>query len=219
MLTSSQQGASVADVYLNEPGWKIRGVARNPDKAKDWTEKGVEIVKGDLNDIDSLKSAFQGANAIFGTTDFWHPFFDPENQKKLKPGQTINEFCYDLEVSQGKNIADAAATVPGLERFVTSVLSKTKHWSNGKYTWVYHFDSKAAVVDYIKEKLPALAEKTSFLQLGMFMTNWGGPVSSPTKVCYILLTPSNLRVSNHQVTSPLGYDLATGWLLSSRLPR
>lgn len=169
---TGNQGASVADVFLKESGWKIRGISRNPDKAKDWTEKGVEMVKGDLNDVDSLVSAFKGATAIFGNTDFWQPFSDPENKKKLKPGQTINEIAFDIEVAQGKNIAKAAATVEGLERFVLSALSNSKHWSKGKYTWVYHFDSKATVVDYIKKELPELAAKMSVLQMGMFMTNW-----------------------------------------------
>ena len=157
-------------------------MARNPDKAKDWSEKGVEIVKGDLNDIGSLISAFKGATAIFGTTDFWGLLNNPENQKKLNPGQTINEYCFDLEVNQGKNIANAAATVKGLERYVLSALSDAKYWSKGKYTWVYHFDSKAAVVKYIKEELPELAAKMSVLQMGVFMTNWSSGLTAPRKV-------------------------------------
>ncbi|KAL9102109.1 MAG: hypothetical protein Q9187_009164 [Circinaria calcarea] len=169
---TGNQGASVADVFLKESGWKIRGISRNPDKAKNWTEKGVEIVKGDLNDIDSLISAFKGATAIFGNTDFWQLFNDPENKKKLKPGQTINEIAFDNEVAQGKNIAKAAATVEGLERFVLSALSNSKYWSKGKYTWVYHFDSKATVVEYIRKELPELAAKMSILQMGMYMSNW-----------------------------------------------
>ena len=171
----------MANVFLNESGWKIRAISRNPAKAQAWADKGVEVVKGDLDDKDSLKSGFKGANAIFAVTDFWHPLLDPANKAKLKPGQTMNEFAYDYEVQQGKNIADAAATVDSLERFVFSSLSKTKYWSKGKFTHVYHFDSKAEVVDYIKQELPKLWEKTSIFQPAMFMTNWTNGLK-PTKV-------------------------------------
>ena len=129
-------------------------------------------MKADINDPSSLILAFKGATVIFGVTDFWHPFYDPENQKKFKPGQTINQFCYDLEFTQGRNIADAAATVESLERYVWSSLSSAKKWSKGKYTWAYHLDAKAYVDEYIKEKQPKLWEKTSVLQVGFFLTNW-----------------------------------------------
>jgi len=49
------------------------------------------MVQGDLNDIDSLNLAFQGANVIFGVTDFWQPFLEQANYAKLKAGQTIND--------------------------------------------------------------------------------------------------------------------------------
>lgn len=129
------------------------------------------MVQGDLADITSLHRACQGATAIFSVTDFWHPFFDPANQAKLKPGQSINEFAYELELHYGKNIAIAAAAVPGLERYVYSYLESSKKWSKGKYTWVYHSESKAAVVDYIERDLPQLAAKMSLLHLGDFTSN------------------------------------------------
>lgn len=85
----------------------------------------------------------------------------------------MREWCYELEVRQGKNIADAASSVvDGLDLFVWSTLSHASKWSKGKYTGVYHFDSKAVVVEYTKEKYPALNGKTSLLQLGLFVTNW-----------------------------------------------
>ena len=175
------QGGSVADVYANEPGWKVRGITRNPSKAADLTAKGIEAVKGDLNDKESLVAAFAGANAIFTTTDPWTLFFDPVTQEKLKPGQTLNEYCYDVEVQQGKNVADVAASVKGLDRFIVSALCDVKKWSGGKYASVYHFDSKAKIVEYIRDEYPELAEKMSIVQLGGYMNNWKMG-AKPTKV-------------------------------------
>ena len=171
----------MADVFAKEKGWKVRGITRNPDKAQSRVGKGVEVVKGDLDDKESLVEAFKGADAIFTNTDFWGPFHNPTTRAKVKPGQTINEYCYDYELQQGKNVADAAATVDGLERFVVSAVCDAKKWSKGKYTWVYHFDAKAKIVEYIKKTYPELAAKMSVVQIGAYMTNWKMG-AKPTKV-------------------------------------
>ncbi|MCJ1360459.1 MAG: hypothetical protein MMC33_010464 [Icmadophila ericetorum] len=177
-----KQGGSVADVYLKEPGWKVRGISRNPGMAQTWIDKGVQMVKGDLDDTESLTNAFKGATAIFSVTDFWQPFFNPANQAKLKPGQTINEWCYEYELQQGKNIADAAAGVQGLNRLIFSATCDATRCSKGKYTWVYHFDSKGRAVEYIKERYPELAAKMSVVQAGAYMDNWktGGQFTKHT---------------------------------------
>jgi hypothetical protein len=172
----TNQGSSVAKVFLDLPGWKIRGVTRDPSQAaaKALAERGVEIVRGDVNDIDSINVVFQGANVIFGNTVFPSNYIRPvaADLARLRPGQTLREWCYELEYIQGKNIADAAASVDGLELFIWSSLSAASKWSNGKYRGVYHFDSKADVVEYIRRELPALAQKMAILQMGLFINNW-----------------------------------------------
>ena len=132
-------------------------------------------------------TAFRDANAIFAVTDFWSHVLDPANHVKAQQlGKSINEYAYDLEVRQGMNIAVAAAassTLQTLENFVYSTLSNAKRWSKGKYTWVYHFDSKAAVVEYVTEKYPQLDAKMSTLQVGEYATNWKMmPILGPRKV-------------------------------------
>ncbi|KAK5046194.1 hypothetical protein LTR84_008651 [Exophiala bonariae] len=173
---TGNQGGSVARVFLGIPGWRIRGVTRNISQpaAKGFQAQGVEIVQGDVNDVETIKAAVAGADVVFGNTVFPANFINPtdEDWQRLKPGQTLREWCYELEYSQGKNIADAVATVDGLQLFVWSSLSAAKKWSDGKYRGVYHFDSKADVVDYIHNKLPELAERMSILQMGLFIDNW-----------------------------------------------
>lgn len=44
------------------------------------------MVKGDLDDVESLKQAFAGADIIFGVAEFWAIFQDPESVKKKKSG-------------------------------------------------------------------------------------------------------------------------------------
>ncbi|KAG4444382.1 hypothetical protein IFR05_000147 [Cadophora sp. M221] len=174
---TGNQGGSVAEAFLQDPTWKIRGTSRDPTKASSQAliAKGIEIVPGDVDDVESLKAAFKGANLIFGNTAFSTVFAMPTEAdiEKLSPGQTLREWCYELEVKQGKNVVDAAASVVDtLDLFIWSTLSHAKKWSKGKYAGVYHFDSKAVVAEYLSEKYPALGKKTSLLQLGLFITNW-----------------------------------------------
>lgn len=133
------------------------------------------MVRGDADDVESIKAAVQGASIVFGNTIFSTVTFDPEGHKKvdLKPGKTTREWAYETELRHGKNIADAVASVAdGLDLFVWSSLSNAMKWSKGKYTGVLHFNSKAHVVDYINEQYPQLAKKMSIIQMGLFVTNW-----------------------------------------------
>ena len=179
----------MANTFLSQPEWKVRGITRNPASkaARAYAQKGVQVVQGDLNDTKSLIAAFGGANVIFAVTDFWAPVSDPAAQEAAKAaGKVINEYAYDLEMQQGKNIADAASdasVMQTLERFVYSSLSDAKKWSKGKYTWVYHFDGKAAVVDYVKREKEDLARKMSTVQIGEYADNWKKyPALGPQKV-------------------------------------
>ena len=89
------------------------------------------------------------------------------------------------------NIADAATSVEGLDRYVISALCDASKWSGGKYTWNYHFDSKARIVDYIREKYPEHAAKMSVVQVGSYMDNWkSGMIFS--KVCLQPPTSSDI---------------------------
>ncbi|KAG6881499.1 hypothetical protein C0992_000943, partial [Termitomyces sp. T32_za158] len=130
------------------------------------------MVAGDIDNPASLIPAFEGAHAIFGVTDFWQPVLHPENTVPLPPDKPLDQACYDLELQRGKNIANAAANVSTLERFVFSSEQSVKKWSKGKYSKAYHFDSKAAVVDFIRESLPDLSKKMSIVHIGIYATYW-----------------------------------------------
>ena len=185
------QGGSVVDYFLEDPGWTVRGVTRDPTSSSSQSlkKRGVEIVQGDQDDPKSLEPAFSGAHAIFAVTDFWNVFFP--TYMKGEMGHTndreIGELAYKIEVQRGKAIADAAAAVlekeGKLERFIWSTLAPVKEMSKGKLTYVYHFDAKAAVDEYIETSLPALNEKMSRLLVGYYASNWNmGEFLMPKKV-------------------------------------
>lgn len=180
------QGGSVARLFASKPGWRVRGITRNPDKPSNagLRDLGIELVAADLNDVASLDKAFEGANVIFANTDFWQFLSDPSTYATAEAtGKPPNHVAFDREVQQGKNAVDAAAKhTDTLDRFIWSTLSDTKKWSKGEFTWNFHFDSKAAVEQYIKDSQPALAAKTSYLQVGMYLQNWQmNPALRPQK--------------------------------------
>ena len=128
MSTDSRtQGSSVASAFLKDPSWKIWGTSRDPSKpsSQALVAKGIEIVPGDVDDVAALKAAVQVADVVFASTAFNDAFVhaSPSDLEKLSPGQKLKERCYELDVHQGKNIADAVATVEGLEVFTWSGLS------------------------------------------------------------------------------------------------
>ncbi|KAH7069710.1 hypothetical protein BKA63DRAFT_579897 [Paraphoma chrysanthemicola] len=184
---TGNQGSSVAASLLNVPGWRIRGITRNPTSstAQAWHSKGVEIIKADLNDIASLELGFSGASAIFAVTDFWSHFRDPANTQKAKEaGLSVNEYARNLEIAQGMNMALAAsgpAVLSTLTHYIFSTLSDTKRWSQGKYTWNFHFDGKASITQRIQAELPVLAAKLSTIQVGIYTTNWKLGMGQPLK--------------------------------------
>lgn len=179
------QGSAVVSAFLTEPGWRVRGVTRNTKSSgsRQLSAKGVEMVAADLNSTDSLVRAFGGANAIFAVTDFFSSFVNPASQGQLKPGQTINEYSFEYERRQAMNVMDAVATVKTLERFVWSSLSAATKWSHGKYTWVYHFDSKSEATEYLKTTYTEIWVKTSVVMVGFYLENaLKAPMIIPQKV-------------------------------------
>ncbi|PCD33713.1 hypothetical protein AU210_009931 [Fusarium oxysporum f. sp. radicis-cucumerinum] len=185
---TGRQGSSVANAFLELPDWRIRGVSRDTSSpaAQDWISKGVEIVKGDLNDVNSLENAFRGATAIFGVIDFYSQAANPVSiAGAQEAGITINEYARNIETNLAMNIAIAAsspAVSATLTHFVFSSLSDTKRWSRGKYTWNFHFDGKADAVNRIKAEMPDLAAKLSIVQVGAYTSNWKWGLGRPQKL-------------------------------------
>lgn len=168
---TGNQGSSVARTFSALPNWHVRAITRQPssDKATQLANLGCEVVQADLTDKASLSRAFEGAHAIFLNTDFWAAFRasalagdDPEKNSKIG---------YEAEVLHGKNAVQAAAGVSTLEKLIYSALGPMNRASNGKYPTSYHWETKAAIVDYIENEQPDLAKKTSLIYIGAYVTN------------------------------------------------
>jgi uncharacterized protein YbjT (DUF2867 family) len=155
---TGNQGCSVANYVVTDPvlskEYSIRAVTRDTQKpaAKALAAKGIEVVQGDLDDIETIKAAFKGAHTVFAVTVTIY-----DEQLKAR------------EVRQGKALADAAVEA-GVEYLIWSTLSSPTLESKGKYNKVESFDSKYEVEEYIR----SLPIKSSFFAPSSFMRNYAG---------------------------------------------
>jgi hypothetical protein len=169
VTNESIQGGSVVRAFLKEPEkYQIRGLTRNTTspKSKALAEQGVEMVQADLDDAASLAAAFAGAHIIYAMTDFWQ------------------SMSAEIETEQGKRIVNAAENVPQLEHFVWASLPDGKALSQGQFSNIFHWQSKADVAKYMRDSKPALWNKTIEILFPNYMENCvtNAPVYLPVKV-------------------------------------
>lgn len=151
---TGNQGGSVINSVLNDPSaakeFRLRGITRDPSKpnAQALAARGVECVTGDINDKASLTKALGGAHSVYAVTNYWE------------------KMDADLELQQGKNIADVCKDV-GVQHLIWSGLIDVKKLTSGKYPHVYHFDSKAHITEYIH----SLGIPSSTFMPGFYMSN------------------------------------------------
>jgi uncharacterized protein YbjT (DUF2867 family) len=76
--STGSQGGGVVQAILADPngGFGARAITRDPnkDKAKALAVNGAQVVKADLDDVESLKKAFAGAYGVYAVTNFWEHF-------------------------------------------------------------------------------------------------------------------------------------------------
>jgi uncharacterized protein YbjT (DUF2867 family) len=139
------QGSATVRALLsaNAP---VRALARRTDSdaARALTEIGADLVPADLDDPESLRSAFTGVDGIFAMTT---PGYDQRT---------------DLEVTHGHAIADAAAAAGVPHVTYNSVGGAERH------TGIPHFDSKRDIEEY----LIAQGLSITFVRPVFFMDNF-----------------------------------------------
>ncbi len=152
MGATGQQGGSVVK-HLAPQGHRIRTLTRNPDspKAKQLAQQGVEVLKGDFNDSDSLLQAARGMDTVFAMTT---PF----------------EAGMEAETQQGIAVADAVKQAGVGHLVFTSVASADRQ------TGIPHFDSKYKVEQHIA----SLNIPHTIIAPVFFLDNWFSPWFLPS---------------------------------------
>src|ERR1700724_3548789 len=140
-------GGAVAENLL-AAGKKVRGVVRNPEKAKAWVDRGVELVQSAYDDAAGLANAFAGAEGVF---EMIPPDFAPAiglpDQKR-----TITAIHAALEQAK-----------PGKAVFLSSIGSEQPS-GLGLITSTH----------LMEEAMRTLPIPMVFLRAGSFMENWLG---------------------------------------------
>ena len=153
--STGAQGGGLARAILDDPngGFACRAITRDPNKAQAQAlaAKGAEVVKADIDDVDSLKKAFAGAYGAYCVTNFWE------------------HLSGEKEKAQARNLAEAAKAA-GLKHVIWSTLEDTRKLMapddtrmpmlQQKYR-VPHFDAKDEANAYFAG-LPVTYLVTSF---------------------------------------------------------
>jgi len=155
------QGGGVVRAILSDAssGFTARAITRNvnSDKARELAKLGADVVAADVDNLESLKKAFQGAYGAFCVTFFWE-HFSPEK-----------------EFAQATAMAKAAKHA-GMEHVIWSTFEDTRKWVPlsdnrmptlmGKYK-VLHFDAKGEADEVFRE----LGVPTTFLLTSFYWEN------------------------------------------------
>ena len=159
--TGAQGGGLVRAILGDvDSGFTPRALTRNvnSDKATELAKIRAEVVAADLDNIASLKKAFEGGYGAFCVTNFWE-HFSPEK-----------------ELAQASNMAHAAKHT-GLHHVIWSTLEDTRRWVPlsddrmptlmGKYR-VPHFDAKGEANQVFID----LGVPTTFLLTSFYWDNF-----------------------------------------------
>ena len=183
------QGGGLVRAILNDPDsrFAVRALTRDPssDKAKALAAAGAEVVAADVDDVKSLKQAFDGAYGAYCVTFFWE------------------HFSPDKEQAQARNMATAAKAT-GLKHVIWSTLEDTRKWIPldddrmptlmERYK-VPHFDAKGESDAIFTE----LGVPTTFLLTSFYWENFiyfgMGPKPGPNGKLAITLPMGDQRLS------------------------
>lgn len=149
---TGQQGGSVARELLSA-GYSVRAMTRNPEseKARELKDLGAEVIKGDFDDLNSVKKAVEGVWGVFAVQNTW-------------------EAGVEKEEEQGKNFARIAKEA-GVHHYVYASVA-----SSDRNTGIPHFDNKYRVEQTVKDLgFPSY----TILRPVFFMENWLTPWFKP----------------------------------------
>ena len=147
---TGQQGGSVANA-LRSHGWQVKALVRDPnaDRAKALAAQGIDLVRGDLTDIQSIQAAMAGAYGVFSV--------QPSSGQGAAYGVTDRD-----EILYGKAIADIAVA-SGVRHLVYSSANAVGTTETG----IGHFDTKSEIEAYIRtlDLVSTIIRPSAFMEI------------------------------------------------------
>ena len=168
--TGAQGGGLVRAILADKDGgFSARAITRDPqsEKARQLRELGADVVKGDVDDPESLKQAFRGAHGAFCVTFFWD-HFSPE--KELAQAATMAEAAKAEGVAHAiwSTLEDTRLSVPLDDDRMPTLMGKYK---------VPHFDAKGEANKAFTDR----GVPTTFLLTSFYWDNLIGFGMGPRK--------------------------------------
>lgn len=143
------QGSGVVNALVKDGTFRVRALTRHPEN---YAGEANEVMKADLSDLDSLKTAFEGAHGVFVVTNFM---------------EGADEYA------QGKLAIEAAKHV-GVKHFIWSTLPNIEAISGGKFD-APNFSGKAKLDERVKQ---AGFDHISFVQAPFYFQNLTGMMAA-----------------------------------------
>jgi uncharacterized protein YbjT (DUF2867 family) len=185
---TGQQGIGVVNALKTNTDFTVRAITRSPEN---YQGQADQVVGANLNDVDSLSKAFEGAYGVFVVTNFWETGTD--------------------EKTQASNAIDAAKSA-GVSHFIWSTLPDVKNISNGTYN-VPHFTDKAQIDSLVKQasfKYHTYVVASFFYQ--NFLTNLAPQKQSDGTMGWTLPIASDSNSIHMADISELGHAVAGSFL-------
>jgi len=154
--TGAQGGGLIRAILAHpEGGFSARAITRDPDseKAKALEALGVEVVKADLDDEESLARAFAGAYGAYCITNFWE-HFSPD--KEIEQAAKLAQAAKSAGVSHviWSTLEDVRDYVPLGDERMPTIMERYK---------VPHFDAKGEANHFFTDAgVPTTLLNTSF---------------------------------------------------------
>jgi uncharacterized protein YbjT (DUF2867 family) len=194
------QGGGVIDALIEDGRFRLRAPVRNPtsDAALSLGRRGVELIKADVLDIDSMHPVFKGAYGAFVVTNFW----DPAQMHR--------------ETAVGTQLAKAACAA-GVHHLIWSTLPDCESISRGRYK-VAHFTDKSRVDAVVQD---AGFPRHTFVRAPMYFQNFirmnrPVPLPSGARGWAVPMDPA-ARVMHAGDATEVGRAVAAAFVAGDRL--
>lgn len=181
---------SATAAELLKRGEAVTIVTRDPDRAAGWRAKGVKLVQADVEDISSLRAAFQHGQRAF----LLNPPADTSTDTDVVERRTVANILQALEGS-------------GLEKVVAESTGGARPGERlGDLNVLWQLEEGLR-----RQSIPAAINRA-----GYYMSNWDGPLETaastgklptmfPADVPIPMVAPDDLgKVAADRLLSPLG---------------
>jgi uncharacterized protein YbjT (DUF2867 family) len=182
-------GGAAARRLLAE-GHEVRTVSRNPEKAAEWSRRGVDVRRGDFNDAAAVAGALEGVEGAF---------------IMMPPGMVVEPGYPEAKATVASYTA-ALRQAPPPRLVALSSFGSEKESGLGLITATHLLEVALAEVPF----------PTAFVRPGSFIENYlyGVKQAAATGVFDIFLTPTSRPVPM-TATVDIGHEVArllvTGW--------